>query len=123
MPLPLMLQGDSRARLIQGAVVGSVLTMVVGFGFSGWQMQSNVERRTDAAVTKAVVAVLTPICVDRFRTATDVKATTAALNAADSWDRYTFVEKGGWATFPGNKEPNSGVADACARILSGDITK
>ena len=68
MPLPLMLQGDSRARLIQGAVVGSVLTMVVGFGFSGWQMQSNVDRRTEASVTKAVVAVLTPICVDRFRT-------------------------------------------------------
>ncbi len=83
-------------------------------------MSSGAPRR---AVTKAVVAVLTPICVDRFRTAADVKVTTAALNATDSWGRYTFVEKGGWATFPGNKEPNSGVADACARILSGDIKK
>ena len=123
MQLPLILQAELRARLIQGAVAGSLLTVAVGFGFSGWQMQTNVERRTDAAVTKAVVAALTPICVDKFRQAADVKATLVALNAVDSWKRDGFVEKGGWATFPGSKEPNSDVADACARILSGDITK
>ncbi len=121
MQLPSMLKGDSRARLIQGAVAGSLLTVIVGFGFSGWQMQSNAERRSDAAVTNAVVAVLTPICVEKFRQASDVKATTVALNAVDSWEREGFVEKGGWATFPGSKVANSDVADACARILSGDI--
>jgi hypothetical protein len=121
MQLPLMLQGDSRVRLIQGAVIGSVLTMVIGFGFSGWQMQTNVERRAELAVNKAVIAVLTPICVDKFRQAADVKATTAALNAVDSWHRETFVEKGGWATFAGSTRPNSGVAEACAKILSGEV--
>jgi hypothetical protein len=120
MQLPSMLQGDSRVRLIQGAVTGSVLTMIVGFGFAGWQMQSNAERRADVRVDKAVIDVLTPICVDKFRRAADVKATTVALNATDSWHRDTFLEKGGWATFPGSKEPNAGVAEACARILSGE---
>jgi hypothetical protein len=123
MQLPSMLQGEQRTRLIQGAVVGSLLTMVVGFGFSGWQMQTNVERRTEAAVTTAVVAALTPICVDKFRQAADAKTTLVALNAVDSWKRDGFVEEGGWATFPGSKAPNSDVADACARILSGDTTK
>ncbi len=118
MQLPPMLQGDSRVRLIQGAVTGSVLTMVIGFAFAGWQLQTNVERRAEIAVNKAVVAVLTPICVNNFRQAADVKATTVALNATDSWHRDSFVEKGGWATFPGSKQPNSGVAEACAQILS-----
>jgi alpha/beta superfamily hydrolase len=118
MQLPSMLQGEHRVRLIQGAVTGSVLTMIVGFGFGGWQLQTNVERRAEVAVNKAVVAVLTPICVDKFRQAADVKATTVALNATDSWHRDTFVEKGGWATFPGSKEPNARVAEACAQILS-----
>ena len=118
MQLPSFLLGQSRERLIQGAIAGSVLTMAIGFGFSGWQMRSNVERRAELAVNKAVVAVLTPICVANFRQAADVKATTVALNATDSWHRDSFVEKGGWATFPGSKEPANGVAEACAKILS-----
>ena len=118
MPLPLILQRNSRTRLIQGAAIGSVLTMVVGFGFAGWQLQRNAERHADARVGAAVVAVLAPICVEKFNSAANAKTTLVALNATNSWHRDDFVEKGGWATFPGNKEPNSGVAEACARILS-----
>ena len=70
------------------------------------------------SVNKALVAALAPICVDKFRQAADVKATTVALNATDTWKRDTFVEKGGWATFPGAAEPNRDVAEACATILS-----
>jgi hypothetical protein len=118
MQLPLILQHDSRTRLIQGAAVGSLLTMVIGFGFSGWQLAGNVERRAEQRVDAAVVTALTPICVEKFRSAADAKATLVAFNAIDSWHRDDFVEKGGWATFPGSKAPNSGVAEACARILS-----
>lgn len=118
MQLPPILQHDSRTRLIQGAVAGSVLSMVIGFGFSGWQLQSIAERNADNRAEAAVVAVLTPICVEKFNSAADVKASQVALKAADSWSRDTFVEKGGWATFPGSKEPNSGVAEACAKILT-----
>ena len=118
MQLPLMLQGEQRTRLIQGAIAGSVLTMVVGFGWGGWQLQSSAHKAADLQTNKALVAALAPICVDKFRQAADVKATTVALNATDSWKRDTFVEKGGWATFPGAAEPNRDVAEACATILS-----
>jgi hypothetical protein len=118
MQLPLILQHDSRTRLIQGAAVGSVLTMVIGFGFAGWQLAGNVERRAEVRVSAAVVAALTPICVEKFKSAANAKTTLVALNAVDSWHRDDFVEKGGWATFPGASAPNSGVAEACAKILS-----
>jgi hypothetical protein len=118
MKLPAILQGESRVRLVQGAVAGSVLTMILGFGFSGWQLQSNAERRAELRVNTAVVAALTPICVEKFRNAANVKATLVALKATDSWRRDDFVEKGGWATFPGSGQPNSGVAEACAKVLS-----
>jgi hypothetical protein len=119
MQLPPILQGDSRVRLIQGAVVGSLLTMGLGFGLGGWQLQHNAERRAELRVNAAVVKALTPICVERFRQAADVKATTVALQATDSWHRDSFVEQGGWATFPGSKGPNDEVAQACAEALSG----
>jgi hypothetical protein len=118
MKLPLILQGDSRTRLVQGAATGAALTLIIGFGWGGWQMQSNAERAADTRVDAAVVAALTPICVEKFRSSADVKATQVALDATDSWRRDNFVEKGGWATFAGNKEPNSAVAEACAKILS-----
>ena len=118
MQLPSILQGESRVRLIQGAVAGSLATMILGFGWAGWQLQSTAQKAAEQQTNKAVVAALAPICVDKFRQAADVKATTVALAATDTWKRDTFVEKGGWATFPGTPEPNRDVAEACASILS-----
>ena len=34
-----------------------------------------------------------------------------------SWDRGTFVEKGGWAIMPGSGTADSAVAKACAETL------
>ena len=118
MQLPSILQGDSLTRLIQGAVAGAVLTLILGFGWGGWQLQGKAQKAADVQTRNALVAALAPICVDKFQHNTDVKATTVALAATESWKRDTFVEKGGWATFPGNAEPNRDVAEACARILS-----
>ena len=118
MQLPSMLQGESRTRLIQGAIAGALLTMILGFGWGGWQLQSSAHKAAELQTNKALVAALAPICADKFRAAADVKATTVALNATDTWKRDTFVEKGGWATFAGSAEPNRDVAEACATILS-----
>jgi hypothetical protein len=118
MKLPAILQQESRTRLIQGAVAGSVLTMVLGFGWGGWTLGSTAERDAEMSAAKATVAALAPICADKFRQATDSQAKLVALKAIDSWQQDTFVAKGGWATFPGSKEPADGVAAACANILT-----
>ena len=113
-----MLQGDSLTRLLQGAAAGFLVTVMLGFGWGGWQLQSKAQKLSDQNVNSAVVAALTPICVDKFQHASGATATLVALKATDSWKQDTFVEKGGWATFPGAAEPNRNVAEACAKILS-----
>ncbi|MEJ2653576.1 MAG: hypothetical protein P8173_17860 [Gammaproteobacteria bacterium] len=40
------------------------------------------------------------------------------LGALDSWDRKSHLMKAGWATFPGGAQPDSDVAQACAKLLS-----
>jgi hypothetical protein len=117
MKLPPILQGDSLTRLLQGAAGGCVITLIIGFGWAGWVLQSKAQKMVDESTASAVVAALAPICVDKFQHASDAKATLVALKATDSWKQDTFVEKGGWATFPGSA-PNAGVAEACAKILS-----
>lgn len=118
MNLPPILKGESLTRLLQGAAGGAVVAMIVGFGWGGWQLQSRAEKMADQRADNAVVAALAPICVDKFQHGADASAKLVALKATDSWQRDTFVAKGGWATFPGS-EPNQDVAEACAKILSG----
>jgi hypothetical protein len=118
MKLPAILEGDSRTRLMQGAVAGSLLTMVVGFGWGGWTLGSTAARNAETSATQATVAALAPICAEKFHNAADSQAKLVALKAADSWKRDDFVTKGGWATFPGSKEPADGVAQACANLLT-----
>jgi hypothetical protein len=119
MQLPSILQGDSLTRLMQGAAAGAAVTMIIGFGWGGWTLGSKAESMADDRATVAVVKALAPICVDRFKSATNAPATWVALKAVDSWNRDSFVAKGGWATFPGNAAPNLSVAEACAKMLSG----
>jgi hypothetical protein len=102
---------------IWGMVIGSVVTMIVGFSWLGWTLGSTAEKsaqqRTDVAVTSA----LTPICVQSFLKQSDATKKLTGLKEIDSWKQSEFVEKGGWATMPGSKEPAQGVASACADAL------
>jgi len=117
MNLPPMLQGEQLTRLLQGAVVGAVVTIAIGFGWGGWHLHSKSEKLAQQRADEAVVAALAPICVAKFESASDAKVTMAALKATNDWNRDAFIEKGGWATFPGST-PNRMVADACAKMLS-----
>jgi len=56
----------------------------------------------DQRADSAVVAILTPICVEKFQQSGDVIANLAALRKiSSSWEQGNFIEKGGWATRPG----------------------
>jgi hypothetical protein len=47
-------------------------------------------------VGKMVVGVLTPICVEKFQHQANAPARLAEFNkVSTSWDRETFIEKGG----------------------------
>lgn len=117
MNLPSILKGESLTRLMQGVAAGAVVTMIIGFGWGGWQLQSTAQKTADARASDAVIAALTPICVDKFENAADSKATMVALKATDSWKQDVFIENGGWSKFPGT-QPNRDVAEACAKALT-----
>lgn len=103
-----------------GAAAGAVALAIVGFAWGGWVTGSTAEEMAAARADQAVVASLTPICVAQFRKDPQAKASLAAMNEIDSWQRAEYVSRGGWATMPGSSEdPNRGVASACAAVLLG----
>lgn len=118
MEVPSILQGDSLTRLLQGAVTGAAVAMIVGFSWGGWTLGSSAEKIAKEQATLAVVAALGPICVSQFRQAANASVNLTELNKISyAWDRGTFIEKGGWATMPGSEKADSTVATACAETL------
>ena len=101
-----------------GAAAGAIALAIVGFNWGGWVTGGTAETLAKNSAATAVVAALTPICIDRFRQAADASANLVEMKKATyAWDQSKFVEKGGWATMPGSAEPNSAVAKACAESL------
>ncbi len=112
------LNGDSPKRLLQGMAVGAIATMVIGFNWGGWTLGSTAKEMVQKGATAAVVQALAPICVDRFQRAAEAPANLVELKKVSTWQQDTFIEKGGWATFPGMTSPERGVAQACANLLA-----
>ena len=118
MQVPSILQGESRTRLLQGIAIGAVASMVIGFYWGGWVTGGTADKIADERANTAVLAALTPICVEKFLQNSDAKANLAVLQKISSnWEQGQYLEKGGWATQPGATSPDYHLARACAEKL------
>jgi hypothetical protein len=118
MQLPSILQGDSLTRLLQGAAAGAVATIVIGFSWGGWTLGSTAKQMAEQKMSSALVAVLAPMCVDKFRGGPDAVQQMAEFKKVSSWMQDSYIQKGGWATFPGMSAPDLAIAQACAKLLT-----
>ena len=109
---------------IWGAVAGSVLTMIVGFGYGGWTTGSTAARLAKQQADTAVTAALVPLCIAQSKAdQTVLKKMVELKTLTSSYDQREFVTKTGWATVPGSADPNSDVAEACAAALLKTASK
>ena len=118
MEIPSAFKGESLTRLLQGTAIGAIAAIAIGFGWGGWVLGSTAERQSANDSKSAVVAVLAPICADKFQRSADASKNLEDFNKVSSYKQAAFVEDGGWAVFPGSDGPSAGVARACASLLS-----
>jgi hypothetical protein len=116
MQVPSLLQGESLTRLLQGAAVGAVATMIVGFNWGGWSLSSTADKMAKEQSDLAVVRALAPVCADKFRALPDAAAKTVALSKVDSWKRADEFPKE-FVTLPGETYPSSALVNACSTLL------
>ena len=103
---------------VWGAVFGAVGIMIVGFSWMGWTLGNTTTRLVAEGRESAVVAALTPFCVANYMKQPDAVKQLALLKADTSfYTQREIIEKAGFATMPGNKEPSSGLATACEIAL------
>jgi hypothetical protein len=99
---------------VWGIVVGAIVLAIVIFS-AGWVVTKG---KAEQMAKQAVVDKLASICVAQFLQDANKEERLKELKATDSWQRDSYVEKGGWATMPGEDSPDSMVADECAKRLS-----
>jgi hypothetical protein len=107
-----------RIRLLQGIAVGAVAAVVIGFSWGGWMTDSAANKLAADRADTAVVAALTPVCVEKFVESSEAKANLTVLQKiSTNWEQGNYLEKGGWATRPGGTSPDYHLARACAEKL------
>jgi hypothetical protein len=116
MELPSIVKGESLKRMLQGAAVGAVTAIFVGFFWGGWSLGTTADKMANERSELAVIAALAPMCADKFRALPDAEAKKVALSKVDSWKRRDEFPKE-LVTLPGASYPSSGLADACYTLL------
>jgi hypothetical protein len=95
---------------VWGLVIGAVITMIVGFAWGGWKTGGSSQRISE----EAVLATRAAICVAQFMKQPNAQEKLNELKAINSWERATFIEKGGWDKMPGEETASFTVSRACA---------
>jgi len=122
MQLPKIFQGETLTSLAQGASVGAVVTMIIGFNWGGWVLGKTTENDAALRVNTALVQAYGPVCIERFKQQPNAEAKWVELTKIDAWRRDVYIKESGFATPPGSTSPNSAVADACATALTKVIS-
>jgi hypothetical protein len=104
---------------VWGLIVGAILAMIIGFWWGGWKTPGTATRMTE----EAVLATQAAICVAQFIADPNYEENLKELEKLSSWERYKFIEKGGWDKMPGQKEADYDVSRACADGLEYLIKK
>jgi hypothetical protein len=105
---------------VWGMAVGAIVLLIVVFS-AGWVVTNgSAQLKAKTMSADAVLARLAPIAVAQFMRDPNKEARLKEMKKLDSWganSRSDYVEKQGWATMPGEKNPDSTVADEVARRL------
>ena len=101
-----------------GGAVGAMLLLIFIFS-AGWVVTSgSAQMKAEKMVSSALMDRLAPISVAQFMQDPNREERLSEMKKLDSWKRGEYVQKQGWATMPGEKHADIGIADECARRLA-----
>jgi hypothetical protein len=94
---------------VWGLLCGAVIAMIIGFAWGGWTTTGTTQKMGE----EAVVAARAAICVAQFMKDPNHQEQLQALEKVSSYERSTFIAKGGWDKMPGEDKAGYPVTRAC----------
>ena len=98
-------------------IASIVVTMIIGFTWGGWVTGGTAQKMADVTGQDAVVKRLAPVCVVQFSQDARKVQKLKGLKETGTWEQADYVKKQGWATMPGEREPDGKVAGECVKLL------
>ena len=98
-------------------MIAIVLALYLGFAKGGWVTGGAASRMAETSAQDAVVQRLAPICVAQFGADAQHAVKLVELKALSAYQRTNYVRDQGWATMPGETDPDKDVAAECATQL------
>ncbi|MBK3745421.1 hypothetical protein G3A39_40360 [Paraburkholderia aspalathi] len=96
----------------------AVLTMVVGFTAGGWTTGGTSAKLVENATREARAELVANLCVQNFANGPDASAKLTELKDTSSYQRSSFITKGGWDKIVGMEKDAPGAAKLCAEQLA-----
>ena len=90
-------------------MVGSVVSLIAIFSAGCVATSGSTQAKAEEMAADDVLDPLPPIYVAQFLQDPNREERLKELKKLDAWKRGAYVEKQGWATMPGEKEPDSKV--------------
>ncbi len=99
------------------AVGGAIVITILGFSWWGWVTGGTAQQMAAQMAEEAVTERLAKICVYQFNQDPEKVQKLKELKEKSSWERDYYVKEQGWATMPGEDEPDGGAADKCVELI------
>jgi hypothetical protein len=99
-------------------VATAVVTMIIGFTWGQWVTGSTARAMAATQGEETVIKRLTPICIAQLKGDPKKAEKLKAMKALDSWQQGDYVKTQGWATMPGEQDPEARIASECAKLAS-----
>jgi hypothetical protein len=112
-------QAKLKKSIVIWIVIGAVLlTLFLGFSRGGWMTAGSAASMAEKSAQVAVAERLTSICVAQFGADSQQAQKLEELQGiSSSSKRITFVKEQGWATMPGETDPDTNIARECTKQL------
>ena len=107
----------TKAAAFWSWIASIVLTIVIGFTLGGWVTGANALKLAETVTEAAVAERLGAICVHQFNQDPERDQKLEELIETGRYERPGYVRDQGWATMPGEEEPDDEVVDECVRLL------
>ena len=95
---------------VWGLICGAIIAMIIGFAWGGWTTSGTTKTMTEEAVLASQAA----ICVAQFMKDPNLKEKFKEFRELNTYQRFEFIQKGGWDKMPGQEKAGYSVARPCA---------
>ena len=110
---------SEKIKLLLGSAAGGAIVLaIIGFAWGGWVTGNTAQQMAATAAENSVANRLATICVEQHNQDPEKDQKLKTMMKKNAWERGEYIRAQGWATMPGEKDPDRKTSSKCAELIS-----